>query len=123
MTQDVCDVTCINEEKVNHVKHELNKQSIDTVIGLYKLLADRNRLQIASALLVEQELCVCDLANIIGATTATTSHHLRKLHKVGIATFRKEGKLVYYSLSDEHNMKQVITQGFLHGKEESVHVI
>lgn len=121
MAQHVCDVTCINEDKVNHVKQELNNQPIDKVIGLYKLLADRNRLQIALALLVEKELCVCDLANVIGATTATTSHHLRKLHKAGIATFRKEGKLAYYALSDEH-MKQVISQGFLHGKEESAHV-
>ncbi|WP_010529390.1 ArsR/SmtB family transcription factor [Lentibacillus jeotgali] len=122
MGQDVCDVTCINEEKVDRVKQELNGQPIDKVIGLYKLLADRNRLQIASALLVEKELCVCDLANIIGATIATTSHHLRKLSKAGIATFRKEGKLAYYSLSDEH-MKQVITRGFLHGEEEQSHAV
>ncbi|MFD1361992.1 ArsR/SmtB family transcription factor [Lentibacillus salinarum] len=119
---DICDVTCINEEKVNHVKQALNSQPIDKVISLYKLLADRNRLQIAHALLIEQELCVCDLANIIGATTATTSHHLRKLYKAGIATFRKEGKLAYYALSDDH-MKQIITQGFLHGKEETAHVV
>src|SRR5699024_5527017 len=122
MAQDICDVTCINEEKVDHVKQELINQPIDNVIGLYKLLADRNRLKIASALLVEKELCVCDLANIIEATIATTSHHLRKLHKAGIATFRKEGKLAYYSLSDKH-MIQVITQGFLHGKEEGTHVV
>lgn len=122
MANDVCDVTCINEDKVNHVQQELTRQPIDKVIGLYKLLADHNRLQIAYALLIEKELCVCDLANIIGATIATTSHHLRKLHKAGIATFRKEGKLAYYSLSDEH-MKQVITQGFLRGEEERAHVI
>ncbi|QKY71192.1 metalloregulator ArsR/SmtB family transcription factor [Lentibacillus sp. CBA3610] len=121
MPNDVCDVTCINEDKVNHVKQELNNQPTDKVISLYKLLADRNRLQIAYALLIEKELCVCDLANIIGATTATTSHHLRKLHKAGIATFRKEGKLAYYSLSDAH-MKQVIKQGFLHREEESAYV-
>ncbi|SFB04438.1 cadmium-sensing regulator, CadC [Lentibacillus halodurans] len=122
MPNDICEVTCINEDKVNHVKQKLNNQPIDKVISLYKLLADRNRLQIAYALLIEKELCVCDIANIIGATTATTSHHLRKLYKAGIAAFRKEGKLAYYSLSDDH-MKQVITQGFLHGKEESTDVI
>src|SRR5699024_2190504 len=121
MPNDICDVTCINEDKVNRVKQELNNHSVDKVISLYKLLADRNRLQIAYALLIEKELCVCDLANIIGASTATTSHHLRKLHMAGITTFRKEGKLVYYPLSDDH-MKQVITQGFLHGEEESAHV-
>ncbi|WP_164671026.1 ArsR/SmtB family transcription factor [Virgibacillus doumboii] len=122
MPNDICEVTCIHEDKVNRVKQQIESQSLESVMKVYKLLADKNRLQIAYALFIEEELCVCDLANIIGATTATTSHHLRQLHKAGIAMFRKEGKLVYYSLSDS-NMKQLISQTFSHMKEPSNHAV
>ncbi len=121
MAKDICEVTCINEDKVKSVKRELSGQPVSEVSTLYKLLADKNRLQIAYALLIEDELCVCDIAAIIDATTATTSHHLRQLYKAGIATFRKEGKLVYYSLADEH-IQQLIQQAFRHMKEHPVHV-
>lgn len=118
MPNDICEVTCIHEDKVNRVKQQIEIQPLEDVMKVYKLLADKNRLQIAYALYIEEELCVCDLANIIGATTATTSHHLRQLHKSGIATFRKDGKLVYYSLTD-HQMKQLISHAFSHMKEPS----
>src|SRR5690625_4998270 len=113
--------TYIHEDRVKSIKQELSQQPLPEVSTLYKLLADKNRLQIAYALLIEDELCVCDIAAIIDATTATTSHHLRQLYKAGIATFRKEGKLVYYSLADEH-IHQIIKQAFHHMKEHPVHV-
>ncbi|WP_174615722.1 ArsR/SmtB family transcription factor [Virgibacillus ihumii] len=122
MPKDICEVTCVHEEKVNRIRQQLAEQPIDNVSSIYKLLADGNRLQIAYSLLMEEELCVCDLANIIGATTATTSHHLRQLHKSGIATFRKEGKLVYYSLMD-HHIKQLIAQAFNHQEEHTAHAL
>lgn len=59
-------------------------------------LSDDTRIKIAYALSLEDELCVCDVANIVGATTTTTSHHLRLLKNLGLANYRKEGKLVYY---------------------------
>ena len=62
---------------------------------------------------LEGELCVCDVANIIESSTATASHHLRLLKNLGIAKYRKEGKLVYYSLDDEH-VKQLVEKAFLH---------
>jgi DNA-binding transcriptional ArsR family regulator len=121
LAKNICDVTCIHEDRVKRIKQELSQQPFPEVSTLYKLLADKNRLQIAYALLIEDELCVCDIAAIIDATTATTSHHLRQLYKAGIATFRKEGKLVYYSLADEH-IQQLIQQAFRHMKEHPVHV-
>ncbi|SHG32737.1 ArsR/SmtB family transcription factor [Ornithinibacillus halophilus] len=108
MAKDICEVTCIHTDKVDQVKKQLGKLPILKISALYKLLADPNRLQIAYALTLEDELCVCDIANIIGATTATTSHHLRQLHKAEIATYRKEGKLVYYSLSDSTTKLQIL---------------
>ncbi|WP_336867358.1 metalloregulator ArsR/SmtB family transcription factor, partial [Peribacillus frigoritolerans] len=72
------------------------------VAKIFKALSDDTRIKIAYSLSLEDELCVCDVANIVGATTATTSHHLRLLKNLGLANYRKEGKLVYYSLDDEH---------------------
>ena len=121
MAKDICEITCIHRDKVQRVKQQLSGQPVSEVSTLYKLLADKNRLQIAYALLMENELCVCDIAAIIEATTATTSHHLRQLYKAGITNFRKDGKLVYYSLADEH-IHQIIKQAFHHMKEHPVHV-
>src|SRR5690625_7966084 len=72
------------------------------VAKVFKALSDDTRVKIAYVLSLEGELCVCDVANIIESSTATASHHLRLLKNLGIATYRKEGKLVYYSLDDEH---------------------
>src|SRR5699024_11709413 len=69
------------------------------------------------ALYKGEELCVCDIANIIGVTVANASHHLRTLHKQGVEKFRKEGKLSFYSLDDEH-VEQLFVIGLTHMKEE-----
>ncbi|WP_226376939.1 ArsR/SmtB family transcription factor [Oceanobacillus halotolerans] len=122
MKDAICEVTCIHQDKVDRVKQELKQQPILEVGKIYKLLADPNRLQIAYALLLEEELCVCDLANIIEASNATTSHHLRQLYKAGIATYRKEGKLAYYQLVNQH-IKQLISQAFYHMKEHDDYVV
>ncbi|MGG4491487.1 ArsR/SmtB family transcription factor [Metabacillus idriensis] len=117
--QDVCEITCVDSEKVERVKNKLRGQETANVAKIYKALADDTRLKIAYALLEEEELCVCDVANIVGATTATASHHLRLLKNTGLAKFRKEGKLVYYSLDDDH-VKQLIQLAFEHQGEMSI---
>lgn len=114
--EDVCEVTCFDEEKVTKVKNELNMQNTMEVSKLFKALADDTRVKIAYSLSVEEELCVCDVANIVGCTVATASHHLRLLRNLGLASYRKEGKLVYYSLDDEH-VKQLVNIAFTHQKE------
>jgi len=114
--EDVCEVTCFDGEKVTKVKNELSMQNTMEVSKLFKALADDTRVKIAYSLSVEEELCVCDVANIVGCTVATASHHLRLLRNLGLATYRKEGKLVYYSLDDEH-VKQLVNIAFTHQKE------
>jgi ArsR family transcriptional regulator, lead/cadmium/zinc/bismuth-responsive transcriptional repressor len=114
--EDVCEVSCFDEEKVTKVKDELSTQNTKEVSKLFKALSDDTRLKIAYSLSVEEELCVCDVANIVGCTVATASHHLRLLRNLGLATYRKEGKLVYYSLDDEH-VKQLVDIAFTHQKE------
>ncbi|MDR0138693.1 metalloregulator ArsR/SmtB family transcription factor [Metabacillus idriensis] len=119
--QDVCEVTCVDGEKVQRVKLQLETQETSPVAKIFKALSDDTRVKIAYALSLEEELCVCDVANIVGATMATASHHLRLLKNLGLAKYRKEGKLVYYSLDDDH-VKQLIQIAFAHQRELSVRV-
>src|SRR5690625_1620281 len=95
------------------------KQKIEKIAGvelIFKALSDATRLKVAYALTLAQELCVHDVANIIGATTATASHHLRLLRDMKLAASRKEGKLVFYSLDDDH-VRQLVYIAMIHAKE------
>ncbi|MDF2038438.1 metalloregulator ArsR/SmtB family transcription factor [Bacillus sp. CMF12] len=113
---DVCEVTCVDEEKVRRVKESVSHQNTSAVAQIFKALSDDTRVKIAFSLCEEEELCVCDVANIVGCTTATASHHLRLLRNMGLAKYRKEGKLVFYSLDDDH-VKQLIQIALTHQKE------
>lgn len=117
--QDICEITCVDYEKTTRAKQQIAKRNIGEVIKIFKALSDETRMKIAYALTLEEELCVCDVANIVGATTATASHHLRHLKGLGLAKYRKEGKLVYYSLDDDH-VKQLIHIAFAHQEEVAV---
>lgn len=116
---DTCEIFCYDEEKVNRLKPIANDPSVGKVAAMFKVLADDTRAKIAYALCQETELCVCDVANVVGATMATASHHLRLLKSLGLAKFRKEGKLAFYSLEDDH-VKQLILLALTHVKEGSV---
>lgn len=111
---DVCEIVCHDEEKVTRVREQI--EEVNGVELLFKALADSTRIKIAYALTLEKELCVCDVANIIGSSTATASHHLRLLRNMGLAKYRKEGKLVFYSLEDEH-VHQLVSIALIHSKE------
>lgn len=117
---DFCEVTCVDDIKVKRVKESVTKQNTLAVSQIFKALSDDTRIKIAYALSEEDELCVCDVANIVGSTTATASHHLRLLRNLGLAKYRKEGKLVFYSLDDEH-VKQLIQIAFTHQQEGKSH--
>jgi ArsR family transcriptional regulator, lead/cadmium/zinc/bismuth-responsive transcriptional repressor len=120
-SKDTCDIYCFDEVKVNRIQGELGKENLSGAAQLFKALAEENRAKISYALSRDEELCVCDIANIIGATVATASHHLRTLHKQGIVKFRKEGKLAFYSLDDDH-IKQLIMIALEHGSEVKANV-
>src|SRR5690625_2856291 len=113
MAKDTCEVTYVNEEKVTRAKNDLAKQNPMEVAKVFKALSDDTRIKIAYVLSLEGELCVCDVATIIESSNATASHHLRLLNNLGIAKYRKEGKLVYYSLDDDH-VKHLIQTAFEH---------
>ncbi|MDA3130879.1 metalloregulator ArsR/SmtB family transcription factor [Aliibacillus thermotolerans] len=94
----------------------MTEEATERMVNLFKGLADKNRMKIVQALYLEGEMCVCEAADLLDATVATTSHHLRYLRKLGLAKFRKEGKLVYYSLDDEH-VEQIVQLAMDHQKE------
>lgn len=120
--KNTCEIYCYDEEKVNRIQGNLQTVDISSVAQMLKAIADKNRAKITYALLCQDdELCVCDIANIIGVTVANTSHHLRTLHKQGIVKFRKEGKLAFYSLDDEH-IRQIMMIALAHKKEVKINV-
>ncbi|TWT01910.1 metalloregulator ArsR/SmtB family transcription factor [Planomicrobium sp. CPCC 101079] len=116
MSKDTCEILCVDGEKVERVQQQLSEQNPLEVAKIFKALSDDTRIKIAYALSLEDKLCVCDVANIIGSTIATASYHLRLLKNMGLAKYSKEGKLVYYSLDDEH-VKHLVQVAFTHQKE------
>jgi len=105
---------CHDPKKVAQIKPRMD--DVQDVEFIFKALADPTRLKIAYALTLTDELCVHDVANIIDASTATASHHLRLLRKMRLAKDRKEGKVVFYSLDDDH-VRQLVEIAMIHAKE------
>lgn len=104
----------MNEQAVEAVREQMPELS--KVAKFLKALADETRLKITFALTIEERLCVCDVAAIIGTSMATASHHLRYLREHGLAKSTREGKLVYYSLADDH-VHQIVMIAYEHSKE------
>ncbi|TFD98384.1 metalloregulator ArsR/SmtB family transcription factor [Jeotgalibacillus sp. R-1-5s-1] len=111
-----CEATNIHPDKVKRSKIHLQETNAGNVANLFKALADDTRMKIALILSREDELCVCDVAEVIGSSNATASHHLRHLKSLGLAKSRKVGKQVYYSL-DDHHVKSLIDLAVEHEKE------
>lgn len=79
---------------------------------LYKVFGDSTRIKILFAL-YEGEMCVCGIAELLGMTQSAISHQLRVLKQNKLVKFRREGKTVFYSLSDDHIFK-ILSQGLEH---------
>ncbi len=115
-TNDVCSVTAVNYEKVNAVRKQLPQSSeIQALSDTFKVLGDPTRLKIVLAL-AKEELCVCDLATLIGLSVSAISHQLRLLRNMRLVRFRKEGKMVYYALDDQH-IETIIGEAQTHVRE------
>ncbi len=96
--QDLCDDYCPS------VKEEELRERLTDVEGLseiFKVLGDETRTKILY-LLAQKELCVCDLAAVLEMSMPAISHHLRLLKMLRLVKNRREGKMVYYSLDDDH---------------------
>lgn len=110
---DLCDVRCIDVRKVERVRRGMGSQPhLHALAETFKLLGDPTRLRIAVAL-ARDELCVCDIANVIGASQSVVSHSLRPLREMRLVRYRKEGKIAYYRLDDDH-IARLLDEGLGH---------
>jgi ArsR family transcriptional regulator, lead/cadmium/zinc/bismuth-responsive transcriptional repressor len=116
-TIPLCGIEFIDEEKVSKVRNNLPDESeIFELSETFKTLGDSTRLKIVLSLL-KSELCVCDLSTLIGVSVSAISHQLRYLKNNRLVKYRKEGKIVYYSLDDSH-IKTIIKETLKHVREE-----
>jgi ArsR family transcriptional regulator len=110
---DVCKIDSADYKKVEQVRKTFPDQTvIVNLADFFKAIGDPTRLKIVLALMKE-ELCVCDLAALINVTVSGISHQLRILRGLKIVRNRKEGKMVYYSLADNH-IEQLVSQAQEH---------
>ena len=108
-----CNCDVIHEDIVNDVKGKMQpKDDYIQLASLFKLFGDGTRVQILHAL-EQSEMCVCDLAVLLGVTKSAISHQLKALRLAGLVKFRREAQIVYYSLADDH-VKEIIDKGFEH---------
>ena len=111
--QGACDCDVIHEEVVERVRSNMPEaKNFYDLASLYKMFADNTRLKILWALSCE-DMCVCDMAYLLGMTKSAISHQLKSLRLANLVKFDKQGKIVYYSLVDSH-VKDIFVQGFEH---------
>ena len=116
LNYDFCDSDVIHEEVVARVCAVMPKNdNFYNLANFYKMFADSTRLKILWALSCE-EMCVCDLAALLGMSVSAVSHQLKSLRLAKLVKFNKQGKVVYYSLVECH-VKDIMEQGFEHVME------
>ncbi|MCL2046660.1 MAG: metalloregulator ArsR/SmtB family transcription factor [Oscillospiraceae bacterium] len=108
-----CDCEVIHGETVKKVRElMLPSNDFTALADLYKMFSDPTRVKILWALQMS-EMCVCDLAVLLNMTKSAISHQLKSLRTTNLVKFRKEGKIVYYSLADDH-VKLIFDNGLAH---------
>ena len=111
--EDSCSCTVIHNDTVEKVKRKMPvEETLYDLAELFKVFGDTTRIKILCALF-ESEMCVCDIAALLGMNQSAISHQLRVLKQARLVKYRRDGKIVYYSLDDEH-IKQIFDQGFNH---------
>lgn len=106
-----------HENVLERVRHDLpTDELLSDLSDLFKIFGDTTRVKIMYALF-ESEMCVCAIAELLGMTQPAISHQLKKLKDANLISNRREGKMIYYFLSDDH-VRAIIAQGFEHLIEE-----
>lgn len=113
---DKCHCNVLHQDAIDRVLSEMpDETQLFELADMFKVFGETSRVKILCALFNEA-LCVCDLASLLNMTQSAVSHQLRVLKQARLVKFRKEGKVVYYSLSDEH-VRQIFNQGLSHVQE------
>ncbi|MBS4007573.1 MAG: helix-turn-helix transcriptional regulator [Clostridium sp.] len=111
--QGNCDCDVIHEEVVARVRESMpDNKDLSNLANLYKMFSDNTRLNILWALSCE-DMCVCDLAVLLGMTKSAISHQLKSLRLSNLVKFDKQGNIAYYSLLDCH-VKDLLQKGLEH---------
>lgn len=112
-----CSCSTIHEDVVVRIRESMPmEETLYDLAELFKVFGDTTRIKILCALF-ESEMCVCDIAALLSMNQSAISHQLRVLKQARLVKYRKEGKVVYYSLDDEH-VKQIFDQGLVHINEK-----
>lgn len=111
-----CGFLHVHEDTVKQVTGQMPPdETLYDLAELFKVFGDSTRIKILYALF-EAELCVCDIAQLLGLTQTAVSHQLRVLKNNKLVRFRRDGKTVFYSLADDH-VRRIIGQGMEHISE------
>ena len=114
---DRWEINCIHDEAVKAVRQALFDEDVAVSLAeLFNALGDPTRVKILFSLMT-RELCVCDLTAVIGISESAVSHQLRVLRTLRLVKFRREGKILYYSLADDH-IEKLFAQGLDHVTED-----
>ena len=110
---DCCESNVIHEDIVKKVRQYMPKEDmLYDLADLFKIFGDSTRIKILYALFAS-EMCVCDIAALLNLNQSAISHQLRVLKDARLVKNRRDGKVVYYSLDDDH-VKQIFDQGLAH---------
>lgn len=111
-----CNCNVIHQDIISKVRETIPKDEVlYDLAEFFKVFGDSTRIKIICALF-ESEMCVCDLANLLGITQSAISHQLRTLRSARLVRNRREGKVIYYSLDDDH-IKHIFDEGLSHINE------
>lgn len=114
---DVCGYLFVHEDKVDKVRQLLpDDETLSRLSELFRVFGDETRIRILYVLF-ESEVCVCDIARLLGVTQSAVSHQLRVLKQARLIKNRREGKTVFYSLADDH-VATLLRQGTEHINED-----
>jgi DNA-binding transcriptional ArsR family regulator len=100
MSDDRCDLLCLDLDRAEEIRLRLGPEAAERAASQAKALADPTRVTVALALHDGDELCVCDLGWITGRAENLVGHHLRALRAAGLARSRRDGKVIFYSLTE-----------------------
>jgi len=111
-----CEYMHVHHESVARVNASMPSEDVLMDLAeLYRIFGDSTRIRILYALL-ESEMCVCDIATVLGMSLSAISHQLRVLKQARLVKYRREGKTVFYSLADDH-VRSILDQGLEHVEE------
>ena len=114
--EDGCQVRMVHLDRVARAREEaIPDRKLDRLALIYKLLGEPSRLKIAMALR-GGEMCVCDLAALLGISESAVSHQIRRLKDLALVKSRRDGQILYYSL-DDHQVDDLIRVGLNHVRE------